>query len=94
MNNHTPGQWKRIGETAIYGDDSQCIAVTESRTWIYNRDIDTAAANARLIAAAPDLLAALEALTAWAQTVPTDLAEDRLQANARAAIARATGDSQ
>ena len=38
-----------------------------------------------------DLLEALEALTEWAQTVPTDLAEDRLQANARAAIARAKG---
>jgi hypothetical protein len=90
MNNHTPGPWQLAGNK-VFGKNTahQVCFATDAL-----KDKAQTKADARLIAAAPDLLAALEALTAWAQTVPTDLAEDRLQANARKAIARATGESQ
>ena len=51
--------------------------------------------NARLIAAAPDLLAALEAMVSIAQTrwrpLPADSHEKKSIAAARAAIAKARG---
>ena len=57
---HTPGPWKTIGETMIYGPDDYCIAVTRSDHWVSCRDIDECLANARLIAASPSLLSAIE----------------------------------
>ena len=54
---------------------------------------EESAANARLIAAAPDLLAALEALVGEADLGEVDLDDDdraKLE-QARAAIAKATG---
>lgn len=58
---HTPGPWRTIGETMVYGPDNYCVAVTTSDHWVSRRDIDEALANARLIAAAPSLLSAIEA---------------------------------
>ena len=48
-------------------------------------------ANARLIAAAPDLLAAAELAVAWAEQVPAPYRDWPHIASARAAIAKATG---
>jgi hypothetical protein len=45
----------------------------------------------RMEVAAPEMLAALKGLLAWAEKQPTTHAEDRLQAAARIAIAEAEG---
>ena len=78
---HTPGPW-RIGDAGftVFGPPkpgalAETIAPVKSR------------ANARLIAAAPDLLAALEALAA----LPNKHRPEEMWEAARAAIARATG---
>jgi hypothetical protein len=60
---HTPGpwtvsDWNQAPSTAVIGSDASCIARTFSPL---AGTIKDAQANARLIAAAPDLLAALEA---------------------------------
>ena len=68
-------------------------SITSKEGW-YIATIENAPhaeANARLIAAAPDMLAALQALLAWAETQPTRYAEDLLQIAAHNAIAKATG---
>ena len=82
---HTPGPWvvyrgvQHQGEFIIHKDATD-IAVTR----FANGDCN---ANARLIAAAPELLAALEACLA----VPNKNRPDYIWDNARAAIAKATG---
>ena len=55
---HTPGPWTAMLSS---GDESWMVAAAMPIARITNYD-DRAAANARLIAAAPDLLAALEAI--------------------------------
>lgn len=96
---HTPGPWRVEQETTgIWGacdpsDNStrgMGYPIAECRTtpsgrWASGPDYDEAEANARLIAAAPDLLAALEHILAGALSLPR-FAEDE----ARAAIAKAT----
>lgn len=57
MTQHTQGEWKIANnhELTIYAPNDTCIAVAES-----SNGINEAKANARLIAAAPKLLEALE----------------------------------
>lgn len=50
MTNHTPGPWQVIGST-VYGNNLRAVVPMNG-------------ADARLIAAAPDLLAALKAIAA------------------------------
>ena len=83
---HTPGPWHtRVyhGEAvrdgvAVYGD-----GITVVRD-IWGRTLEQSAANAALIAAAPDMLAALE----WVAHTSDDC---NSRDAARAAIAKATG---
>jgi hypothetical protein len=88
MSKHTPAPWKtwpsiHNGQTYIVkGDytskDNGCIAHADTE------------ANARLIAAAPDLLAALEAISnPWLD----DFSRGNAMKKARAAIAKATGEA-
>jgi hypothetical protein len=101
---HTPGPWTDYRATATRAPG---VSVD---IWHVNGDRDTthvangiySEANARLIAAAPDLLAALEALAATARTfrgVPaeeqewTPIDDEALDA-AFAAIAQATGEDK
>ena len=54
---HTPGPWSKMYDTHVYAERHQLIAICEgAASW------DETFANARLIAAAPDLLAALRDL--------------------------------
>lgn len=84
---HTPGPWftealSTIGHCAIVDADGFTIA----------NPSPMGQANARLIAAAPDLLAALQ--SALDQLSALSFADDRIvyaRERARAAIARATG---
>ena len=92
MKTHTPGPWKiemrtRSGEfvrtTHITGTDGSHLA---------NVGPCSIDANARLIAAAPDLLAALEDIVYLADTSDFYLPRNWL-ADARAAIAKAEGNA-
>ena len=94
---HTPGPWTVDPKTlAVYAPDrhghASAVRVAEcGRTLLPTAEI---AANAALVAAAPDLLAALQALVGEADLGEIDNEDNaRLLLDwARAAIARATGD--
>lgn len=94
--NHTPGPWE-IDDAAFDGLD---IVSPQGRVAMLNDGEpgeDTSIwANARLIAAAPDMLAALEALMRW-ETSALDAEQaaalmDEVCDMARAAIAKAKGE--
>lgn len=94
---HTPGPW--TSGRAIPADDTVSRIVRAGVDHIaVVMDLEGAAQeaadNARLIAAAPDLLAALQALVGEADLgeIDHDDGTRALLAQARAAIARATGD--
>lgn len=93
---HTPGPWsyhrslhnRSINGAYINASDGSRIATVSRNA---DRHIDEKEANARLIAAAPDLLAALIALMpADFDEHPQDFAPE--WHTARAAIGRATGN--
>lgn len=103
---HTPGPWHFIGDSLthrqfdIYAPNQPlgqhvCTVNNLSVEKLYTRDAGVALANARLIAAAPDLLAALQALIGEADLGEIDHDEETRQLldAARAAIAKATGDA-
>lgn len=95
---HTPGPWTRGFGNYVYqgerlGDQQRLIAVCEPTTKT-KEDWDETFANARLIAAAPELLAALERYhEIIAGTGGKPLGFDEIRA-AGAAIAKAKGGSQ
>lgn len=87
---HTPGPWEVKATTypiADTGDhDTQFDIRANGKAFAYVHDGDeTAEANARLIAAAPELLEALQELCSF------DLLTQDKWDKARAAIAKATG---
>ena len=99
---HTPGPWKVGGKAGLYCDDVQitsdkepvAIAVPRRSYCIMSlarRPPEELAANALLIASAPDLLAAAELAVAWAEQVPAPYRDWPHIDSARAAIAKATG---
>lgn len=70
MNKHTPGPWQKAEPFAsVKAPGRPCIADCGSRSDL------TAQANARLIAAAPDLLAACEAALESEVCVCADIAD-------------------
>ena len=81
---HTPGPWRWNTAAGIYGSNNKrCANVfVQDEIKLPDDEID---ANARLIAAAPDLLALVRS---YATTYPLDEYYDK----ATAAIAKATGD--
>jgi hypothetical protein len=89
MSGHTPGPWmfRRAKERPRFIIEG--LSSTGSGVWfladVEGRSIDTNEANARLIAAAPELLAALKDLVEFEDR------DDRLRDAARAAIAKAEG---
>ena len=85
----TPGEW------AVVVDEPDCVSTVGKKSLNELKDdeyIDcNTEANARLIAAAPELLAALEKLVAWDETgTPVS---DVCFSQARSAIAKARGGS-
>ncbi len=86
---HTPGPWEAIGWEVHAAEEERCYigAVTSADT-----GGDEAFANARLIAAAPDLLEAAKAAQQWlAHGNPDNLeAVADIEQELRAAIAKAT----
>ena len=77
MSTHTTGPWRITGKATIRAGES----------WIADVHWQNREANARLIAAAPALLNALQLI---AGTESTSLALEYVQGIARAAIANAT----
>jgi hypothetical protein len=90
MSKHTPGPWAigwNVSRLDIFSADDGTLVATIQRWKLSSNIDDTAKANARLIAAAPDLLAfAQDFLLASAGTGETD---SPLEKQARAAIAKA-----
>lgn len=94
---HTPGPWT----VEPFGDFDKDIVILEPRVTVDNDDVDhkEAAANACLIAMAPELLEALVELRDYAGSMPTldTHGEDRFLTAARVieraerAIAKACG---
>jgi hypothetical protein len=88
---HTPGPWHCDGGVQVR--TGQFLAICEAMA-SPNRSIDAARANARLIAAAPELLEALRLFVSVCDTAPpTELMASIGSAckQARAAIAKAEG---
>lgn len=94
--NHTPGPWEAIQTSldqtitrVVWGD-----GFNTPLAWVYTED-PTGRANAALIAAAPDLLAAVEGIVNQAENAPSDECADSYLCNildiARAAIAKVKG---
>ena len=82
---HTPGPWRVLHKTGVFPMDSDCWTIGTAEQHRKEHE-----ANARLMAAAPDLLAALQAMIAhYPAGINTML--DEASTAARAAIARATG---
>lgn len=96
--NHTPGPWKdgpvfMTGRRAIFFNDDSKPGRWQRRL---DRDKDGTFSeeDARLIAAAPDLLEALQdLLCAYGNVKPEYATEDDACRMARAAIAKATGSA-
>jgi hypothetical protein len=92
---HTLGPWETFGPMrfTVYGGDPKVrIAVVDYCTGADSAEHD---ANARLISAAPDLLAALQYVTDMlSSSVAPDDYEPfrRCMSQARAAISKATGE--
>jgi hypothetical protein len=91
MNKHTPGPWVFYRQSSCDRGDSYGVkAPAPHYCVIPPLNIDPA--DARLIAAAPELLAALRAMLACCYDIEKDIeTEDAVEA-ARAAIAKATGE--
>ena len=82
---HTPGPWSYVGKSRIRsGNPRQPIATAFGS----GRTHDERAANARLIAAAPDLLAALQAVDEMFSQ-PGKINSETVKRVVRAAIAKA-----
>ncbi len=85
MSKHTPAPWHADGEHIYAGDHLQIATVELYRGQLTEAQEQEDTANAHLLAAAPDLLDALEIIAAG-NTDPDQMVEI-----AREAIAKATG---
>jgi len=96
MNAHTPGEWHVTGKRDINGKHLHigCKGSMMALASLNAVHIDTEA-NARLIAAAPDLLAELSALLAMCERQDdfNDDGDGGMFERARAAIAKAKGET-
>jgi len=101
MSKHTPGPWHHTGRefNDVRDSDDELVAVAlHLRVGQPERSVQEAEANARLIAAAPELLDALKKMeSALAKCFGPHKAEEgdrhRALAQARVAIAKATGET-
>lgn len=87
MTNHTPGPWAANPDGLIHAGKNR-LHIAQAATIGMGH---AAAANARLMAAAPDLLAALQKLVRAIDRAPANFA-DGLADQAREVIAKATGE--
>lgn len=93
MTKHTPGPWHHTGRefNDVRDSDDELVAVAlHLRVGQPERSVQEAEANARLIAAAPDLLEMLVEAANFIQ--PYNVGQELLE-RIDAAIAKATGES-
>jgi hypothetical protein len=95
---HTPGPWRMVEEGGVayvlnHGDRAPqgIISITLKGAGM---NYSEAFANARLIAAAPDMLEVLKLVLQWAKAVPHPYREFDFITKARAVIAAATASDQ
>lgn len=107
MSQHTPGPWRYIGDGlthrqfSIYAPAQSpqqhvCTVNDLPVPILWQRDADQALANAKLIAAAPDLIKALQAALEWGapfKDAPRGSRPDWF-AQAAAAVESATGGAR
>lgn len=87
---HTPGPWYTMGSGVYTGSPQNDDIAHIASAHCYGVPGDPLA-NARLIAAAPDMLKALQLVASiWSSDQTTNVAPDSPLAIVRAAIARAT----
>lgn len=96
---HTPGPWRTTPNGVVTSDSCQIAHVGEtSRPADMVGSFERWDADARLIAAAPELLEALDNLLSWAEDIHTPGKTTRINYHgmdmARAAIAKALGESK
>lgn len=89
MSKHTPGPWAVEDDIFVYTHDGRCIVGAPG----VNLTEDEAAANASLIAAAPDLLQVLKRFVADAADYPAWQRPCAVVEEAEATIAKAEGRS-
>ncbi len=101
MSKHTPGPWLTTESTEHWGRVNVTVQAAFTANEIataWQGTTDVNRANARLIAAAPDLLEALNQVMSWIDNWSPEFAyEEEWPADrdkARAAIAKATGGEQ
>lgn len=98
MSKHTPGPWLYYTEPQpngcpIVGTRGLMIAML-AHSINYDDQREEAFANARLIAAAPELLSIVEEMFGLDETLLRDIYGDKFVRAACAAIAKATGEQQ
>lgn len=86
---HTPGPWTTEGRYILYGEKNDWLATVERFHGEYEAESQ---ANARLIAAAPELLEALKGILEIGKRNMENPKYDGYFNTARAAIARAEGN--
>ena len=102
MTQHTKGPWKIDLENefdcgycrtsfGIVGADGSLVVAFDPSQSEYREALDPESADARLIAAAPELLEAIEMLLDWGSDPNTAHGKTALE-HAEAAIAKATGE--
>lgn len=102
MSTHTPGPWSTTPmQSSIWANDGETkIATIADLPWVTTAsgrrtsDFMTENANARLIAAAPELLDALIEMLDASNKPANERWLSNVRSNAIAAIAKATGESQ
>lgn len=99
MSKHTPGPWEARGWSIKYPGNGVRVCVVDQADKAlkqfgdYDEDMAVCKANARLIAAAPELLEALRNLLADAESLGIDDSTVSGSAiEARAALAKANGE--
>lgn len=91
MTAHTPGPWRAEGWEGVTVNAADGCTILACPGASQGATLAETKANARLIAAAPDLLAALEEIAGYPHADHAGLPPARARAIARTAIAKATG---
>lgn len=102
MNKHTPGPWEAIGNlvrSPMAKENGSGVMLAEcADRWFLKVNSDEAKANARLMAAAPELLEALQTIDkrfkacSKATILSSEAYDAFYQSFVQAAIAKATGE--
>ena len=91
---HTTGPWVidwNVSRLDIFGSDETTLVASLRRSPLSQAIDEAARANARLIAAAPDLLDSLSEIFDYAGGADSALHDEYVMDRARAAIAKAEG---